>query len=109
MSKTFWNRYFFGLALLTTLMLLVWIAGINAGAQTTTTGEWTANISSKDNSKIHLNFQRPSNKGHKNQMGQSYEFSELQGLSREQTLSGGPVSFSLRSEEHTSELQSLAY
>lgn len=95
MSKTVWNRYFFGLALITTLMLLVWIAGLNVGAQTTMTGEWTANISSKDNSKIHLNFQRPSNKGHKNQMGQSYEFSELQGLSREQALSGGPVSFSL--------------
>lgn len=95
MSKTVWNRYFFGLALITTLMLLVWIAGANAGAQTTTTGEWTANISSKDNSKINLNFERRSNKGHKNQMGQSYEFSELQGLSREQALSGGAVSFSL--------------
>ena len=95
MSKTVWNRYFFGLALITTLMLLVWIAGVNAGAQTATTGEWTANISSKDNSKINLNFERRSNKGHKNQMGQSYEFSELQGLSREQALSGGPVSFSL--------------
>jgi CRISPR/Cas system-associated endoribonuclease Cas2 len=95
MSKTVWNRYFFGLALITTLMLLVWIAGANAGAQTTTTGEWNANISSKDNSKINLNFERRSNKGHKNQMGQNYEFSELQGLSREQALSGGPVSFSL--------------
>ena len=36
MSKTVWNRYFFGLALITSLMLLVWIAGANAGAQTTT-------------------------------------------------------------------------
>ena len=95
MSKTVFNRYFFGLALITTLMLLVWIAGANAGAQTATTGEWTANISSKDNSKINLNFERRSNKGHRNQTGQSYEFSELQGLSREQALSGGPVSFSL--------------
>ena len=95
MSKTVWNRYFFGLALITTLMLLVWIAGANAGAQTTTSGEWTANISSKDDSKINLNFERRSNKGHKNQMGQSYEFSELQGLTRQQALSGGPVSFSL--------------
>jgi hypothetical protein len=95
MSKTVWNRYFFGLALITTLMLLVWIAGANAGAQTTTSGEWTANVSSKDNSKINLSFERRSDKGHKNQMGQSYEFSELQGLSREQALNGGSVSFSL--------------
>lgn len=95
MSKTVWNRYFFGLALITTLMLLVWIAGANVGAQTTTTGEWTANVSSKDNSKINLSFERRSNKGHKNQMGQSYEFSELQGLTREQALNGGAVSFSL--------------
>ena len=95
MSKTVWNRYFFGLALITTLMLLVWIAGANAGAQTTTTGEWTANVSSKNESKINLNFERRSNKGHKNQMGQSYEFSELQGLTRQQALNGGQVSFSL--------------
>jgi hypothetical protein len=95
MSKTVWNRYFFGLALITTLMLLVWIAGANATAQTATTGEWTANFSSKDNSKINLSFERRSNKGHKNQMGQSYEFSELQGLTREQALNGGSVSFSL--------------
>ena len=95
MSKTVWNRYFFGLALITTLMLLVWIAGVNAGAQTATTGEWTANISSKDNSKINISFERRSNKGHKNQTGQGYDFSELQGLTREQALNGGQVSFSL--------------
>jgi hypothetical protein len=94
MSKTVWNRYFLGLALITTLMLLVWIAGINAGAQTSTSGEWTATISSKDSSKIHLNFRR-GDKGHKNQTGQNYEFSELQGLTREQAMGSGPVSFSL--------------
>ena len=94
MSKTVWNRYFLGLALITSLMLLVWIAGINAVAQTTTTGEWTANFSSKDSSKINLNFERRS-KGHKNQTGQSYDFSELQGLTREQAMGSGPVSFSL--------------
>ena len=94
MSKTVWNRYFLGLALITSLMLLVWIAGINAGAQTSTTGDWTANVSSKENSKINLNFERR-DKGHKNQTGQTYEFSELQGLTREQALNGGTVSFSL--------------
>jgi len=95
MSRTVWNRYFLGLALITSLMLLVWIAGINAGAQTSASGEWTANLSTDNNSKINLSFQRRSKKGHKNETGNPYEFSELQGLSREQALSGGPVSFSL--------------
>jgi len=95
MSKTVWNRYFLGLALITSLMLLVWISGINAGAQTSTSGTWTANLSTEDNSKINLNFSRSSKKGHKNQTGQEYQFSDLQGLTREQALNGGGVSFSL--------------
>ena len=95
MSKTVWNRYFLGLALITSLMLLVWIAGVNAGAQTSTSGDWTANINSKESSKININFGRRTGRGHKNQIGQDYEFSELQGLTREQAVAGGPVSFSL--------------
>ena len=96
MSKTVWNRYFLGLALITSLMLLAWIAGVNAGAQTSTTGQWTATVSSKENSKIHISFERGTdNKGHRNQTGQGFEFSDLQGLTREQALAGGPVSFSL--------------
>jgi hypothetical protein len=95
MSKTVWNRYFLGLALITSLMLLVWIAGVNAGAQTSTTGEWTANISSKDSSKININFERRSEGGHRNQTGQNYDFSDLQGLTREQAMGSGPVNFSL--------------
>jgi hypothetical protein len=94
MPRTIWNRFFIGMALITSLVLLVWIAGANAVAQTTTTGEWTANID-KDDKKIHLSMERRSQKGGRNQMGQSYEFSELQGLSREQVVNGGPVNFSI--------------
>ena len=94
MSKAVWNRYFIALALITSLALLVWVAGANATAQNTTPGEWTASLS-KDDSKINLNFERRSDKGRRHQTGQSYEFSELQGLTREQALGGGPVSFSL--------------
>lgn len=94
MSKTVWNRYLLGVALFTSLMLLVLVAGINTGAQTSASGEWTATIN-KDNSKIHLNFERVTAKGHRNQNGKTYEFSELQGLTREQAIGGGPVSFSL--------------
>jgi len=93
MSRTVWNRFFIGMALITSIALLIWIAGAKAVAQNTTSGVWTANLS-KDNSKIHLSLER-NDKNHRNQMGQDYEFSELQGLSREQSLSGGPVSFSL--------------
>src|SRR6185369_9787414 len=96
MSRTVWNRFFIGMALITSIALLIWIAGAKAVAQNTTSGVWTANLS-KDNSKIHLSLER-NDKNHRNQMGQDYEFSELQGLSREQALSGGPVSFSLMRE-----------
>ncbi|HEX2270281.1 MAG TPA: hypothetical protein VHH35_12125 [Pyrinomonadaceae bacterium] len=63
-------------------------------AQSTTTGEWKASLN-KDKSKIQLNLERRTQRGGRNQMGQSYDFAELQGLSREQALSGGPVRFSL--------------
>ena len=95
MSKTVWNRYFLGLALITSLLLLVWIAGVNAGAQSEKSGDWTASVS-KDESKVQLHLEERRNKdGSRHQHGQSYDFSELQGLTREQALSGGPVSFSL--------------
>lgn len=93
MSRTVWNRFFLGMALLTSVALLIWFAGINAGAQQTATGDWTATVS-KDKPQIHLNLERRDGSG-RNQMGQTYEFSDFQGLSREQALSGGRVSFSL--------------
>lgn len=92
MSRTVWNRYFFALALITSLALLAWISA--AKAQTAITGTWTASVS-KDSSKINVNFERRHDKGGKHQMGQTYEFSDFQGLTREQAQSDGPVSFSL--------------
>src|SRR6185369_7867506 len=94
MPTSTWNRYFLGMALITSIALLIWIAGAKAVAQTSMTGDWTASVS-KDSSKIQLNMERRSEKSGRHQMGQSFEFSDLQGLSREQALSGGPVSFSL--------------
>jgi hypothetical protein len=92
MSRTIWNRYFFALALITSLALLVWISG--AQAQTTISGQWTASVS-KEDSKINVNFERRSDKGGRHQHGQTYEFSDFQGLTRDQAMGGGPVSFSL--------------
>jgi len=90
MTRTVWNRFFLGMALITSVALLIWIAGTRVGAQSNFSGEWTATVS-KDNAKIHLNLERKDGKHGRNQMGQSFEFSELQGLSHEQALNGGPV------------------
>jgi hypothetical protein len=93
MPRTVWNRFFIAMALITSVALLVWIASASAIAQNTTSGEWTATVS-KDNSKIQLNLERHGKHGC-NHMGQSFEFSDFQGLTREQALNGGSVNFSL--------------
>ncbi|HSE15857.1 MAG TPA: hypothetical protein VLB46_02325 [Pyrinomonadaceae bacterium] len=94
MPRTVWNRFFIGMALITSIALLIWIAGAKVTAQSTTSGEWTAHLSSKD-SKLQLNMERRTNKAGRNQMGQSFEFSDFQGLTREQVQAGGPANFSL--------------
>lgn len=80
---------------ITSLALLICIAGASAVAQNPRTGTWTASISSKEDSKIQLNLSRRNDKGKNHQSGQSYELSDLQGLSREQVMNGGAVSFSI--------------
>ena len=82
------------------LAFIVSLAGSNLNAQTILTGDWTGTLE-KGNSSINLNFDRRSEKGGQHQMGHTYEFSELQGLTREQALSGGPVKFSLVREAGT--------
>jgi hypothetical protein len=63
-------------------------------AQGTTTGEWKASVD-KDNSKLNLSLERRTERGGHNQMGQTYEFTDFQGLSRETAVNGGPARFSL--------------
>ena len=94
MPTSNWKRFFLGTALITSIALLIWIAGAKAIAQSSLSGEWTASVS-KENSKLQLNLERRSEKSGRNRMGQSFEFSDFQGLTREQALTGGPVSFSL--------------
>jgi hypothetical protein len=88
-----WLRIVLGSVVVVGLALWGCIAISHVEAQNTTTGTWTASVS-KDDSKINLNFERNSAKGH-HQMGQTFDFADFQGLSREQALNGGPVSFSL--------------
>jgi hypothetical protein len=63
-------------------------------AQRTFGGDWKATVKNEDN-KINLNLERRSERGNRNQMGQTYDFNELQGLSRDQATNGGAVRFSL--------------
>jgi hypothetical protein len=95
MSKTMWARF------VISLTFLVLVSGSVVTSQNVITGDWTASLVQADSGKINLKFERRTEKGGKHQMGQSYSFTDLQGLSREQVLSGGPVKFSLVREAGT--------
>ena len=70
-------------------------------AQTTSTGDWTARTKTETPDKIYLSFESRSEKGGKNQTGQSFNFADLQGLSREQASNNGAIRFSLVREAGT--------
>lgn len=72
-------------------------------AQTQISGDWKADFDSEKNDKIHLSFERRSEKNGRNQMGQSFNFADLKGLSREQAKSTVAVNFSLVREAGTIE------
>ncbi len=74
-------------------------------AQTAVSGNWKANINSRKDGKLQLNFERRTEKGGNSNMGQSYSFDELQGLSREQAQGSGAVRFSLVREAGTVECE----
>jgi hypothetical protein len=63
-------------------------------AQQPITGRWTASIYDNPN-RINLNFERRSERGGKSQYGQTYDYSDIQGLTVEQARAGGLVRFSL--------------
>ncbi len=70
-------------------------------AQTTLTGTWKAETNAEKTDKLHLSFSRKTDKGDRNQMGSTYEYADLQGLTREQSLSSGAVRFSIVREAGT--------
>ena len=75
-------------------------------AQTALTGDWKAEAKSEKNpDKIHLSFERRTDNGGKNQHGSSFNYTDLQGLSREQAVNGGAVKFSLVREAGTIECE----
>ncbi len=75
------------------LAVIALLTAVSVVAQSELTGDWTGSIG--EHGKLHLNLERRSEKGRKNRMGQSYDFADLQGLSREQATNGGAVKFSL--------------
>jgi hypothetical protein len=79
--------------LLTALALLLTLA-IASYSQQTLTGTWSAS-ENENSGQINLSFERRSDRGGRNQMGQTFDYSDLQGLTREQARAGGPVKFSL--------------
>src|SRR5690242_12513385 len=83
-----------GLAVVVALALAGWTKISHVEAQTSLTGTWTASVE-KENNKINLSFERKSEKSGRHQTGQTFDFADLQGLSREQAVNGGPVNFSL--------------
>jgi len=98
--------------MLKTLRILTWslfslafillVAGAySAIAQNVQTGEWTASVEADKTDKIHLSFERRTSTGDHNRMGSTHDFAQLQGLTREQALRGGPVRFSLVREAGT--------
>ncbi|MDQ2921386.1 MAG: hypothetical protein M3R52_07230 [Acidobacteriota bacterium] len=80
-------------------------AGSQVATQNVMTGDWTASLGKENSSQIHLNLELRTEKGSRNQMGQTYDFADLKGLSREQLLNGGPVKFSLVREAGTIECE----
>ena len=95
MSKKIWARFVISLS------FLVLVSGSTVTSQNAIRGDWSASLVQADSGKINLKFERRTEKGGKHQMGQSYSFADLQGLSREHVLSGGPVKFSLVREAGT--------
>ena len=73
-------------------------------AQTAITGEWRADSTQKKDGKIYLSFERRTARGGRNQNGSNYDYSDLEGLTREQVQSG-KVNFRLVREAGTIECQ----
>jgi hypothetical protein len=81
------------------LAFALFAAGAQARAETT--GDWKASVDTKEPGKINLSLEQRRDGGGRNQMGHTFDFAELQGLSREQAAAGGPVRFSLVREAGT--------
>ena len=86
---------------LTFIFVVIVIGNYVIVAQTTLTGDWKAHLDSNKPNRIHLSFERRTEKGGRNQNGSNYDFTDLQNLSMEQVRGSGAVKFSLVREAGT--------
>ncbi|MDQ2856400.1 MAG: hypothetical protein M3R68_08730 [Acidobacteriota bacterium] len=105
MSKKLSWSLVIGLAVLTTFVFASSFPNSTAQAQKALTGDWTATLGKEGSARLNLNFERHDERGRRNQMNETFDFSDLQGLSREQVNSGGAVRFSLVREAGTIECE----
>jgi hypothetical protein len=75
-----------------------------AVAQNTVTGTWKASAQKEKADKIHISFERTTDNGGRNQHGSGFSYSDLQGLTPDQTQNGR-VSFRLVREAGTIECE----
>jgi len=80
--------------------IIIVIGSYVIAAQTAVTGEWTAKTEDQKEGKIYISFERRMETGGRNQNGQNYDYSDLQGLNRQQSQNG-KVSFRLVREAGT--------
>jgi len=82
------------------LFIVIVIGKLVIVAQAPITGTWTADTRENKDGKIQLNLELKRNGNNRHQVGQSYEYSDLQGLSPSQAQNGR-VSFRLAREAGT--------
>lgn len=92
------------------LFIIIVIGNVVIVAQDVITGTWTADTRSgkndtEDRSKIHLSFERRRDGNHRSQNGSTYEYKELSGLTRDQALGEGSVTFRLVRDAGTLECE----
>lgn len=89
---------------LITIFIVIVIGNYVISAQSEITGEWKASVKEKYPDKIHISFERTTEKGGKHQNGSTYDFSDLRGLDKN-TAQNGRASFSLVREAGTIECE----
>ena len=87
---------------LSVIAILLFVGSGLVYGQNAITGEWTAESKQEKTGKIHLSFNRTSERGGKNQHGSTYETKDLQGLN---DGANGNVSFRLVREAGTIECE----
>ncbi len=94
----------FTFSLFSFALIFVLLSSSALVAQSVITGEWTAEPNKEKSDKIHLSFERRTEKGGRNQHGSGFAFDDLQGLSRDATQNG-KVNFKLVREAGTIECE----